>query len=682
MSYNKRLVYSGAFLLGVLMVAYANHYNNEFHFDDTHTVVNNIFIRTLGNISRFFVDPSMFSVDPHHQALRPLVTASLAIDYQIGGGLHPWAFHLSTFLWHIGLCVMLFFLYRNLLSKTVKHKWISYIALIGAGWFGNHVVAAETINYIIARSDVLSTFMIVASLLIFIIWPKRRKYLLYMLPAIVGIFAKETVPVLPVLLFFYIVFFEKDWSIRDLFARKNSGAVGRIFLQLTPITVVIGFVQWRVLSASVGSSISAHIPHSLGHYLLTQPYVWFRYFRAFFLPYDLSADSDMQVLKGFSDPLVYIGLLFLTLLVLAIFKTSRNTYTRPIAFGLIWFAVALLPTSLIPLADVARDQRMYFAFVGLTLSVVAALGLLAIKKQHYFQSVNRQKWLLAVVFLIITANAFGVYQRNKVWRTEESLWKDVTEKSPGNARGWSAYGWALMSSYDFDAAIEAHKKAVAIDPGYGVAFSNLGVAYAALGDSAAAVQNFTKAISLYPGEYSCYVDFARYYLERNDFLRAKDLTEKALSLNSRSYLARDLAMGVYQGLGMWQELERLALSTLDMLPGDAKTLQYLRAAKERRTLVAHVYTYNLNSSSVEGLLALSLKQYNEESYEDCIKTCNRLLKLDPTNADAYNNICSAYNMLKQWEQAKAACTKALELNPQHPNAGSNLKWATDRGGGQ
>ena len=42
---------------------------------------------------------------------------------------------------------------------------------------------------------------------------------------------------------------------------------------------------------------------------------------------------------------------------------------RPVAFGLWWFLVALLPTSIIPLAEVENDHRMFFPFIGLAAAV-------------------------------------------------------------------------------------------------------------------------------------------------------------------------------------------------------------------------------------------------------------------------------------------------------------------------
>ena len=68
-----------------LFLTYSNHFNNGFHFDDAQTIVDNVHIRTLKNIPRFFVDPRMFSSLPDHWGLRPVVTTTLAIDYWLGG---------------------------------------------------------------------------------------------------------------------------------------------------------------------------------------------------------------------------------------------------------------------------------------------------------------------------------------------------------------------------------------------------------------------------------------------------------------------------------------------------------------------------------------------------------------------------------------------------------------------
>src|SRR5262249_54994339 len=104
-------------------------------------------------------------------------------------------------------------------------------------------------------------------------------------------------------------------------------------------------------------------------YRATQPWVALHYFKCFFLPNDLTADSDWTpVSEPFSGEAI-VGYLFIAALVWAIFRTSRQRETRPIAFGLLWFVLALVPTSLMAMSDVTNDHRMFFPFVGLALAV-------------------------------------------------------------------------------------------------------------------------------------------------------------------------------------------------------------------------------------------------------------------------------------------------------------------------
>ncbi len=229
-----------------------------------------------------------------------------------------------------------------------------------------------------------------------------------------------------------------------------------------------------------------------------------------------------------------------------------------------------------------NDHRMYFAFAGLTLSVVTTLGLLVIKKQQYFEKKKNYEYLLIAGFLIIGLNAYGVYQRNQVWRTEETLWKDVTEKSPKNGRGWMNYGLSLMGKGDFKEAIEAYKRAEITNPFYSYLFINFGIAYGALKDSIQAINHFEKGRALAPNDYNGYVYYARYCFEEQQLQKARELAEKAIELNPSSYMAREILMGVYQALKMWPQLESLAGSTLVLLPGDTKAMQFMEAAKAKK----------------------------------------------------------------------------------------------------
>ena len=77
-------------LLAALLATYSNHFNNSFHFDDAHTIIDNPYIRDLRFVPRFFVDARTLSVLPEQQGYRPLLPASFALDYWLAGGLQEW----------------------------------------------------------------------------------------------------------------------------------------------------------------------------------------------------------------------------------------------------------------------------------------------------------------------------------------------------------------------------------------------------------------------------------------------------------------------------------------------------------------------------------------------------------------------------------------------------------------
>lgn len=657
----------------VIILVYSNHYQNGFHFDDSHTIVENVHIRKIENIPAFFTDPKLFSNDPDHWGLRPLVTTTLAIDYWLGQGLDPFFFHLSTMVWFILLCIMLFMMYRNLLEKSVKHKWTSLLALFAMAWYGLHTANAETINYIISRSDVLSTFCIVASFLVYLVFPNLRKWYIYILPAILGVFAKETVPVLIILMFFYIIFFEHELSIKDLFDLKNWKFILNTVIKLLPLLITVTIAQIYTLSkiSSIPGISNPFLP-----YLLTQSYVWLHYFLSFFLPLNLSADSDLTVIANATDERIIIGLIFVTLLIVAIVKTSSKKETRVVAFGLIWFAAALLPTSLAPFAEVTNDHRMFFPFIGLALSTVAYLGILLIKRED---ALNKNKTFFAIiaasVILVLGLNGFGVYERNKVWRTEESLWYDVTVKSPLNGRGLMNYGLTQMAKGNYAAADTYFMRALQYLPYYHTLYINIGVLRGATGNHVDAENNFKKAVLLSPNTFDSYVFYARYLqsIKRNP--EAITLANKAVEINPYSTMALQVLMLAYNDLGLNDSTTQIAKRTLTIDPANTIALQFLESGikNNQREVVKPIE--EKKSKTAADFLNESLVYYQQKLYEKSIESCREALKIKPDYADAYNNICACYNELKQYEKAVEACTKALQIDGTHKLANGNLAWA-------
>ena len=146
----------GALLLIALLTAYANHFHNSFHFDDAHTIVNNASIRELRNIPLFFRDATTFSALPSNQSYRPLVSTLLAIDYRLGRTTTVLVSCVDLRALRRAHVLLAFVINRLLDDETIspRNRWI---ALAAAAWYGLHPANADTVNYMIASSEVIST---------------------------------------------------------------------------------------------------------------------------------------------------------------------------------------------------------------------------------------------------------------------------------------------------------------------------------------------------------------------------------------------------------------------------------------------------------------------------------------------------------------------------------------------
>ena len=127
-------------VLAVLaLLAYHNSFDNSFHFDDSHSIVDNPHIRSLANIPRFFVDPAAFSVMPQGAMYRPLLLVSYALNYAVSG-YEIASYHVVNFLLHVVNAGLVYLLGLRLLGCRRS-------ALMGAALFAVHPVLSEPVNY-------------------------------------------------------------------------------------------------------------------------------------------------------------------------------------------------------------------------------------------------------------------------------------------------------------------------------------------------------------------------------------------------------------------------------------------------------------------------------------------------------------------------------------------------------
>lgn len=588
-------------VIALLGVAYSNHFHNGFHFDDSHSIQDNSYVRSLSHIPRYFTDATTFSVLPLNQSYRPVLQTTFAIDYWLGGGYRPLAFQIDTFFWYLLLLATL----ASLFMAITRNEWI---ALVATALYGLHPVCAETVNYIVQRGDLLSTLGVVAGLVLYIRKPALRRFGLYLIPVVIGALVKPPALIFPVLLAAYIALFEP------------RARVGRELAPAIAMAIVMAFWLSRMTppTATTGQSDAAR-------YLWSQPFVALRYFSMFFWPAGLSADNDWPLVSGPNDSRTVLGGMFVAALLVAIAACWRRQSTKPIAFGLAWFVLTLLPTSLTPLAEVANDHRMFFPFIGLSLAVTVAASLILTR---FAAASSRFAIGAGVIAIVLVAESAGVYARNEVWKTDETLWRDVTEKSPHNGRGWMNYGLTLMARGDYRGSLAAYERALPLTPNYHLLEINMAIALGQLGQPAEAEQHFERAVALEPLDWRSHIHYARWLV----------------------------------GAGRASDALAHARISLELNPADQGALPIAQS-------VIRV------DNTPEYFLSRSLAEYRMKRYRESLASATRATELRPTYAEAWNNVAAAHNALGNFEQGIAAGERAIQLNPSLQIARNNVEYA-------
>ena len=669
----------GFALLGLtlaVLFAYRNHFENEFHFDDYNTIVDNPYIRDLRNVPRFFLDASTFSTLPDHYIYRPITSASLALDYFLARGYHPFFFHLSTFLWFELQLILMVFLFRRLMDSAAPASFNRWLALLAVAFYGLNPALAETVNYINQRADLFCTLGTVASLLWFVAFPEQRKRGWYLIPAVAAFFAKPPILVWP-FVFLYTLLFEAGASFDPFPWKQHRRRWIAAFRETMPALIVTvaasGVAFWMTPASFKPGGASPLL------YRITQPWVAFHYFKSFFLPTELSADTDWGPVPPLSTEAI-VGYIFVAALLALAVKASRHQATRPIAYGIGWFFLALLPTSLVPLAEVTNDHRMFFPFVGLALAVFWALRLAVAARVA--EGSRRRGWIVAAVLafaLVLAAESVGTYQRNAVWRSNESLWRDVIFKSPRNGRGLMNYGLILMGRGDYSSALSYFDRALVFTPNYSTLEVNLGLANAGLRRYEDAERHFERALALAPDAAESYFFYARWLHDLGQAQHSRALLETASSRGRLSMDARHLLMQIDAEQNNAAALQSLARQTLEIAPGDEIARRYLSGRITLASAPAPLPPAG-PAPTAEQFLAESQMLFQSRQYVQSILAARAALTLRPSFAEAYNNIAAASNALGRWDEGIQAAHEALRLNPNFILARNNLEFALQQKG--
>jgi protein O-mannosyl-transferase len=633
---------AAAIAAAAVIIAYSNSLHNSFHFDDDHVIVKNVFIRSLHNVPRFFRDAHTFSALPSNATYRPLVTLTYAIDYFLGGGLDTLQFHISQIALLLVTWGLLIIFYREALNVSRPSPRNIWIALIAATLFAVHTVNTETMNLISARSEELAAIAILGALLMIQFSPRARRWHLYLVPIAAGALAKAQIVAFALLLLAYLVLIERQ-SVRS---KKTWTAV--LPALIAGVAILVALNKLNAPEWTPGGA-------SRWRYFITQGRSWMHYSRLFFLPVGLSADTDWKPFEHWYAPQALAGFAFIGLLLALIRYLAAREEMRPVAFGLSWYAIALLPTSSIyALAEVVNEHRVFLPYMGLSLAVVFWLDIAL--EQH------RAAFAAIAIGALIALGA-GTMVRNRAWATEETLWKDTAEKSPGNCRALMNYGLTQMAKGNYAIAKSFYERAESSCPAYPVLEINRGIVEGSLGKKAAAENHFKRAMSL-QDDADVHYYYARWLVHAGRATQAIPQLVTALRMDSAHTESRSLLMKLYALTGSTAELMRLGAEARVLDPRDAEAAAAVAGAMPVKTSCR-----TARACFDEGVAAIQEQQFLEAALAN-----REAVRLDQSAGDAWTNLGWSLAQIGLDREAEQAFQRALELKPDDENARSNLQW--------
>ena len=509
------------FLSGLALVIYLPSFKAAFHFDDQSAIVNNNYIQ-VQDLKPATLYRAAFQDFGHN---RPLTNLSFALNFY-ANGLDPFGYHVANFILLILAALGILLLLEKVLPLAGMEKSrAGTAAFLAALVWIVHPVNTQAITYIVQRHASMAGAFSVWSIYFFHLGREKNRRAFYLLSALVGVFAvlsKETALVLPAIIFIYKLYFFDDLA---------PGWPARNFKAIVALLVFYACGIGLLLRPSMLKTITdfSDVSFTARQQFLSEPraLLWYPFIIAFPFPqflnliHNFNPSNSIFNLLTFVPFLVVFGLVFLAL--------AKARQWKIFSFAVLWYfgqlAIEALPLPI----DLVNEHRLYLASLGIIVPLVA----IAIDRAKRMRIAFGWIALIAAFFCLFS------WQRNRVWTSEISLWRDTTSKAPGYVWSWYNYCTTLAQAGNCGAAVPACKQAALLKPDDCSIHHNLGLCYAKTNQPDLAEKELTRAKELAPKDFTKpYYSLAEFYSGRKEFEAAIKIYGQLIGQHPENLKAR------------------------------------------------------------------------------------------------------------------------------------------------
>ena len=371
-------------------------------WDDPSYVTNNPWIRglTLENLRFAFTTPYFANYLPLH-------LVSYMVDYSIWG-LNPFGFHLQSVVL-AGLNAALAFLVVRRLFGSLS------LGFLAAMLYAVHPSHVEAVAWISIRKDLLSTFFLLITVILYDRATRDRFrpgwYAFSIVTYLLGLLSKVSISTLPLFLL-----------VLDLMRPRE----GRAFDWKRAIANKIPYGVLALVLVIVNNQAQAKTDLPYTHqplqYLMVKGNALWMYLGLLTGIPEGRPMYDSPWVGGLHGPLDLVGLLVLP----AVFAFAYWRRLRALALGVAWIFALLLPVLVFPLITYMADRYLYAPSLGFCWIVGA--GILALGRRVHSEA-GRATVVVALTAIVFTLFAVQTYRYEALWKSGDALWTYAGQRS-------------------------------------------------------------------------------------------------------------------------------------------------------------------------------------------------------------------------------------------------------------
>ncbi len=381
---------------------------------------------------------------------RPVSMLSFAANHAAAGGFVPAQVKATNLLIHIGIAVLLYYLFQSVITclRLVSDvRTGRLLALTAAGIWLLHPLNVSTVLYAVQRMAQLSALFVVAGLLVFVRYRQRWAEvgappgevlavgLWLLLLTVLAVLAKESGALLPwLIIVLEFCIFRGMWA-----GWPNRGLrVAGLALLLLPVALLLlllAFTPESLIGGYVGREFT------LEERLLTQARLLWRYLGWIVFP-NINAmgfqHDDIPLSSGLFSPLTTVVALAAWPVLLVVASLLRRRYPLLLLAVLFFLVGHSMESTVIPL-EMVYEHRNYLPGMLVCLAIAAAIVLPA--------SRSRRLGVWYPVAGVLTILSLLLLIRVHTWSDELTLSRTNLAQHPESSRSNYFYANALLRHY-------------------------------------------------------------------------------------------------------------------------------------------------------------------------------------------------------------------------------------------